>query len=105
MIIEQGNYEVTYEGGKGVDLTLLDPTGTIPVGAQLGVDRSPTSNQIFSITQNTIVAAQWMLLYCLNVKSTEDSTSANYVRLTATYASDNVRDGEAPLAWISTDAK
>ena len=44
MTIEKGSYEVTYEGGKGVDLTLSDPTGTIPVGAQLGVDRSPTSN-------------------------------------------------------------
>jgi hypothetical protein len=46
-----------------------------------------------------------MLLYCRNVKPTEDPTSANYVRLTATYASDNVKDAKAPLVWISTDAK
>lgn len=46
-----------------------------------------------------------MLLYCRNVKSTEDPTSANHVRLTATYAKNNVKDAEAPLVWISTDAK
>src|SRR3954469_24424805 len=46
-----------------------------------------------------------MLLYCRNVKSTEDPTPANYIRLTAKYASDNVKDAAAPLVWISNDAK
>ena len=105
MTIGKGSYEVTYEGGKGVDLTLSDPTGTIPVGAQFGVDRSPTSSRTFGINQSTIVAAQWMLLYCRNVNSAKDPTLANYVRLTAKYANDNVKDVEAPFVWISTNAK
>lgn len=105
MAIEKGSYEVTYKGGKGIDLTLSDPTGTIPVGAQFGADRSPTSSRTVGINQSTIVAAQWMLLYCRNVKSAGTPTFANYVRLTAKYARDNVKNVEAPLVWISTNAK
>jgi hypothetical protein len=46
-----------------------------------------------------------MLLYCRHVKSTPDPASSAHVRLTATYASDNLKNSEVPLAWISTDAK
>ena len=102
--LDNGKYEVTYEGGKGVKITLADPTNTIPVGSNVSVDTTPTSARTLGISQKTIIAAQWMLFYCRNVQRKDSPGTPYFVRLTATYARDNVRDADSVLALVSTSS-
>lgn len=93
--------KVMYEGVKGVKVTLADPTNTILVGSSVNVDTAPKSARALGISQNTIIAAQWMLLYCRNVQR-KDSPGTPYLgKLTTIYARDNVRDADSVLALVS----
>jgi hypothetical protein len=103
--LDKGKYEVTYEGGKGVKITLADPTNTIPVGVNVNVDTTPTSARTLGISQKTIVAAQWMLLYCRNVQRKDSLGTPYFVRLTATYARDNVKGADSALALVSASSR
>lgn len=103
--IENGTYEVVYKKGKGGNLTLTDHTGTIPVEFELGTDRSPESKRITGITQSTIIGAQWMLLYCRNVKSKKNTQTPYEVKLNGKYAVGTVKGAEEPFAQILTSTE
>jgi hypothetical protein len=102
--LDGGTYEVTYEGGKGVKLSLQDPTNTVPVGVDVDVNTTPTSTRTMDVPGKTIIAAQWMLLYCRNVQQKDSLDTTYFVKLTATYAPDVVKGADSTLAGVLTSS-
>lgn len=93
--LDEGEYK---DFGFGVG----DPTKTIPLGLNTNIGTTRTSARTFNLSQETIIAAQWMLLYCKNIQRREPPGTPYLVSLTATYAPENVKCANSTLALLST---
>lgn len=98
----RGTYEVDYSGTKGSETTLSDPTQTIPVSSGIKHVTSSGSNRKHDFSGETIIAAQWMLLYCKNKRCRKAPSAPYIVNLTTKYADDNVKGVEAVFGLVST---
>ena len=100
----KGTYEVDYSSAKCLNTTVSDPTNTVPASASVRYETTPGSNRKHDISGDTVIAAQWMLLYCTNKQRKEAPSTPYIVKLTRKYAEDNVKGVDAVFGLVSTSS-